>query len=178
LAAVNGRVESAIVADIAYRLTFWDNQEMTMTDSNNLYEIDLHHWALHNAALLRQGRLTEIDVEHLAEELEDMGANRKRAIVRHLMRLIQHLLKFQMQPQLRSKSWRLTIRNQRDDVKELLEESPSLIPMLRDPEQLRKIYTRAVREASIETGIDDSDFPPECPFSLEQILNPEFWPEE
>ena len=148
-----------------------------MSTANNLYEQDLHAWALHNATLLRQGHLAEVDAEHLAEELEDMGANKKRAIARHLMRLLQHLLKYKMQPQLRSKSWQLTIRNQREDLQELLEESPSLVHTLHDPGRLRRAYARAVSEASIETGIDESVFPRECPFTLEQALDPDFWPE-
>ena len=149
-----------------------------MNTANNLYEQDLYAWALRNATLLRQGHLAEVDADHLAEELEDMGANKKRAITRHLMRLLQHLLKYKMQPQLRSKSWQLTIRNQREDLQELLEESPSLVHTLHDPERLRRAYARAVSEASIETGIDESVFPRECPFTLEQALNPDFWPEE
>ena len=148
-----------------------------MSTANDLYEQDLHAWALQNATLLRQGHLAEVDAEHLAEELEDMGANKKRAIVRHLMRLLQHLLKYKMQPQLRSKSWQLTIRNQREDLQELLEESPSLVHMLHDPERWRRAYARAVSEASIETGMDESVFPRECPFTVEQALNPDFWPE-
>ncbi|MFO1430668.1 MAG: DUF29 domain-containing protein [Candidatus Competibacteraceae bacterium] len=148
-----------------------------MSTATDLYEQDPHAWALHNATLLRQGRLAEIDAEHLAEELEDMGANKKRAIARHLMRLLQHLLKYKMQPQLRSKSWQLTIRNQREDLRELLEESPSLVHTLHDPERLRRAYARAVSEASIETGIDESVFPHECPFTVEQALKPDFWPE-
>ena len=67
-----------------------------MSRATEMYDQDLHAWALHNAALIRQGRFTEMDAEHLAEELEDMGANKKRAISRHLMRLVQHLLKYKM----------------------------------------------------------------------------------
>ena len=148
-----------------------------MSTLQDIYDQDFYRWAVTNAALIQQGRLAEVDMEHIAEEIEDMGINKKRAVSRHLMRLFQHLLKYRMQPQLRSKSWQLTIKNQREDLKELLAESPSLINVLHDPQQIQRTYARAVREAAIETGIEEGLFPQDPPFTLEQALDEDFLPD-
>jgi hypothetical protein len=87
------------------------------------------------------------------------------------------LLKYQRQPHLRSRSWEMTIRNQRDVIHDLLQESPSLRTALNEPDKLAQAYIRAMREAVAETGLAPDGFPAGCPFTLEQMLDPEFWPE-
>jgi hypothetical protein len=83
--------------------------------------------------------------------------------------------KWQYQPVRRGNSWRLTIQNQRDDIQDLLEDSPSLKQEMRN--RLEKAYIRARRMASLEIGLVENVFPKECPFALdEMILNPDFWP--
>jgi uncharacterized Zn finger protein len=144
---------------------------------SQLYEQDFYAWAMKNAELLRQGRISEVDAMHLAEELEDMGKSNRRALLSRLQVLITHLLKYQRQPHLRSRSWEMTIRNQRDVIHDLLQESPSLRTVLNEPDKLVQAYIRAMREAVAETGLAPDTFPAGCPFTLEQMLDPEFWPE-
>jgi hypothetical protein len=139
------------------------------------YEQDFYAWAIHNAELLRQGRLSEIDVEHIAEELECMGRSEKRELMSRLGVLLAHLLKWVYQPYRRSRSWRATIKAQREDLKALLEESPSLKPELE--QKLNEAYRRAKIEAEKQTGINEDRFPEACPFSLEETLDNDFWPD-
>jgi hypothetical protein len=139
------------------------------------YEQDFYAWAIHNAELLRQGRLSEIDVEHIAEELECMGRSEKRELMRRLGVLLAHLLKWVYQPHRRSRSWRATIEGQREDLKALLEESPSLKPELE--QKLNEAYRRAKIEAEKQTGIHKNRFPETCPFSLKEALDNDFWPD-
>jgi hypothetical protein len=113
---------------------------------SQLYEQDFYAWAMKNAELLRQGWISEVDAMHLAEELEDMGKSNRRALLSRLQVLITHLLKYQRQPHLRSRSWEMTIRN-------LLQESPSLRTVLNEPDKLAQAYIRAMREAVAETGL-------------------------
>lgn len=94
--------------------------------SRTLYEQDFYAWANRNAQLIRAGKLSEIDVENIAEELEGMGRSEKRAFINRLAILLAHLLKWHFQPALRSRSWQYTIRAQRDQLYDLLEDSPSL----------------------------------------------------
>src|SRR5579872_5517180 len=90
------------------------------------YEKDFYAWAVHNARLLRAGKLSEIDVENIAEEIESMGKSEKRELISRLAILLSHLLKWKCQPERRSRSWKLTIKEQRFELIDLLAESPSL----------------------------------------------------
>ena len=73
------------------------------------YEEDFHAWTTQSAALIRQGRLSELDLEHIAEELESMGASERRELLNRLQILLMHLLKHQFQPERRGKSFRMFI---------------------------------------------------------------------
>ncbi|WP_420207965.1 DUF29 domain-containing protein [Candidatus Electronema sp. JC] len=139
------------------------------------YNQDFHAWLLHNAALLRERNFTAIDADNIAEELETMGRSEKRELISRLSVLIAHLLKWRHQPVRRSRSWRNTIATQRLDIKELLEDSPSLNHDIE--EQLEKAYSKAVLLAELETGIDRKLFPPSSPFSWQELLDEDFLPE-
>lgn len=138
------------------------------------YEKDFYAWTLHNAELMRQGKLSEIDVENIAEEIESMGRSDKRELVSRLAVLIMHLLKWQCQPKGHGSSWITTIKNQRIDITDLLDESPSLKHEL--DLKLSKAYEKAVINAADETKLSEKTFPTECPFSLEQCLDFNFFP--
>jgi hypothetical protein len=139
------------------------------------YATDYAGWAAHQAELLRAGRLEEIDLGHIADELEAIMGNEKRELTRRFRVLIAHLLKWRHQPEARSASWRGTIRYQRDDINDLLTDSPSLRPTV--PDKIAAAYPRAVALAADETGKPRSAFPPECPFTPSQLLDDEFWPD-
>ena len=142
------------------------------------YHQDFHAWAVQNAELIRQGRLGELDWDHIAEELESMGASERRELLNRLQILVMHLLKYQFQPERRGKSWKLTIIHQRTAIERLTQQSPSLKHLLENPEEIQDIYRKAVREAALETDLETSLFPLDCPYSLDEILDDDFWPEE
>lgn len=104
-----------------------------------------------------------------------MGASERRELINRLAVLMAHLLKWQFQSELRSNSWRNTIDVQRFDVKELLEENPSLVAALN--ERMAKAYLKSLLLAVRETGLSKQMFPPLCPFSAEQLLSEDYWPE-
>jgi Domain of unknown function DUF29 len=143
--------------------------------SNSLYDRDFYAWANEQAALLRAGRLTEADIENIAEEIDSIGRGEKRELINRLAVLLSHLLKWQFQPAFRGNSWRLTIEEQRNRVDDHLGDNPSLKSQL--DQALRTAYRSAANEASIETGFVRGTFPAECPYTYEQIMNPDFWPE-
>ncbi len=148
-----------------------------MPVAKKTYEQDFQAWALENAALLRQGRLADIDVLHIAEELESMGASERRELQSRMQVLLGHLLKYQYQPERRGKSWLLTIGHQRDAIDRLLKQSPSLRPLLDDVEEMADIYNKAVRDAVIETELDRHLFPVRCPYAIDQLLDGDFLPD-
>lgn len=137
-------------------------------------DTDYQAWLVQQAAHLRARRFAELDYEALAEELEDMGRSERRAVESHLKSLLLHLLKWSQQAQRRSGSWRDSIDSARDAIIDLLDDSPSLRPRL--PEFVERQYPRALRSAANQTGLVEADFPPHCPFTLEQILDHEFFP--
>ena len=139
------------------------------------YDEDLYEWAMHNARLLRQQRFTEIDYEHIAEELEDMGKSERRGLESHIKNVLLHLLKWRFQPALRGASWRQSIRNGRIAIDKIFRDSPSLQSRLADI--VTHEYPNARDDAVDETGMDQTCFPEHCPFSIERILNKEFWPD-
>jgi hypothetical protein len=139
------------------------------------YDSDFYSWALHNAELLREGRLSDLDIEHLAEEIEGMGKSEKRELMSWLSVLMAHLLKWKFQALRRSKSWKVTIKNQRMEINDLLEESPSLRSELEG--KFIHAYKKAVLIASEQTGIDEEIFPKDVPFTLQECLEDSYFPE-
>jgi len=137
------------------------------------YETDFYAWALHNACLLREGRWSEIDVRHLVEELEAMG-NQKQELGSRFIILIAQLLKWEYQPHQRSKSWKRSIDEQRLQINWLVQKKPSLKPGLLAA--ANDAYPQGVKLATKETKIPKTNFPTECPYSMEQMLNEDFYP--
>ncbi len=145
-----------------------------MSYITNSYEKDFYAWIVRNVQLLREGKLSEIDIKNIAEELESMGKSEQRELINHLIVLLAHLLKWQFQPDHRSNSWNGTIIEQRRRIKRLLKDSPSLKRLLN--EELGDSYQDAIPEASNETGISQTHFPSTCPYTIEQILDNHFYP--
>jgi len=133
---------------------------------DNLYDTDFHAWALLQARRVRAGEA--IDGQHIAEELEDLGKNTQQQLENRMAVLLAHLLKWEFQPDKRSRSWEGTIKEQRRRVEKLLRKNPSLKSEL--AETIADAYAIAVTFASVETGIVEEDFPAECPYTLQQML--------
>ena len=142
--------------------------------SANLYDRDFYAWANEQAGLLRAGKLTQADIEHIAEEIESMGKTEKRELVSRLTVLLLHLLKWQYQPGHRGASWQATIRVQRRDLARHMRDNPSLKAVV--PEAIVDAYGDAIIEAGAETGFPESTFPATSPWSFEQVMDEIFWP--
>ena len=131
-------------------------------------------WTVRNAVLLRSGRAGEADLEHIAEEIEDIGKRERRELLARLRTIVGHLLKWDVQPDRRSRSWELTIRVQRRDMAKVLAEMPRRDPFLE--ENLPEVYDDARVDAMAESQLPESEFPNTCPFPLESILDRDFLP--
>lgn len=142
----------------------------------SLYERDFYAWAMEQAALLRAGNLTAADIGHIAGEIESMGKTEKREMVSRLTVLLLHLLKWQYQPNLRGSKWQTTIIVQRLQLTDHLEDNPSL--RARSEETIPRAWRLALAEAVAETGLPLRTFPTVCPWSFEQIMNADFWPDD
>ncbi len=151
------------------------NSETAMPVSS-LYETDFYAWTQEQASLLHKHQWNQLDRLNLIEEIESLGKQQRQELRNRLSVLIGYLLKWQYQPQRRSRSWLATIRIQRLEVTELLEESPSLKQHLE--EALQKAYAKGVILAVEETNLPIRTFPVECPYSLTEILANSFYPGE
>jgi hypothetical protein len=143
-------------------------------NAHKKYEKDFYAWTIYNAQLLREGKLSEIDVENIAEEIESMGKSEKRELISRLAVLLAHLLKWEFQSERRSNSWKYTLKEQRLRLHDLLKESPSLKKSLE--ENLNHAYEHAIMIAVGETDLSEKIFPKKCPFSLQQAFDQDFFP--
>jgi ribosomal protein L29 len=139
------------------------------------YEEDFYAWTIEQARLLRSGELSSIDAANIAEEIESLGRSDRHQLESRLTVLLMHLLKWRIQSKLRSASWSGTIGEQRRRVAKLLKESPSLRPFV--SEAMPEAYSDAREAASNETGLPETEFPAERPFTPDEVLSREFLPE-
>jgi hypothetical protein len=144
----------------------------SFVNSQTLYEQDFYLWTKAIVQHLKENRFNDIDIPNLIEEIESMGKSEKRELKSRLIVLLIHLIKWQYQPEKRSESWRSTITEQRICIEALLEDSPSLQPLL--IEIFADCYEKARSKASEETGIELNFFPQESPFTLDETLNAYF----
>ena len=143
--------------------------------SKNLYDSDFYQWSQQQSYFFKSGQWNEFDIANLAEEIEDIGKSLKRELESRLKVLLVHLLKWKCQRELRGNSWLYSIEEQREQIEDHLEENPSLRHTL--PESFDRAFHYALIEAAKETSYTKSFFPENSPWSVEQMMNPEFWPE-
>ena len=143
-----------------------------------LYERDLYAWCEQQAVLLRASSgpsaNTHVDCGNVAEEIAALGRSQKDALRSHVTILDLHLINWRHQPDRRGASWANSIANARAEIVYALEDSPSLRPFL--GETFDRAYPIAVREAENETALPRGDFPANCPFTAQQLLDVEFLP--
>lgn len=141
-----------------------------------LYDCDFYAWTQEQAALLRSGQWDQLDIPNLVEEIETLGRQERRELVNRLGILVGHLLKWQFQPQQRSKSRIATIIEQRQEIQELIADNPSLKSYL--VEAIEKAYQKSVLLVVKETPLSLDHLPAQCPYTLDQVMDPDFYPEQ
>ena len=161
------RYETATYISIGHR------HAATMKSMPSLYESDYFRWTQCTAAALRAGRLDGVDLVEVAEEIEDLGRSERRSLQSALAQLFLHLLKWDFQPERRTRSWAASIKKQRNAVAGILRENPSLTRCLYDAEFMASAYEDGFLSAVVETNLDESTFPARCPYTLDQILSTE-----
>ncbi len=138
---------------------------------NTNYETDVVAWANEQAGLIRAGLLNQLDLRHIAEEIEDVGKSEQRELASRMAVLLAHLLKWEYQPSRRSKSWQFTLATQRKEVAYVLAEAPSLRSKFDDAKWLEILWAKAKTQAEAETGLDIDTFPETCPWQVSDVLS-------
>jgi predicted DNA-binding ribbon-helix-helix protein len=136
------------------------------------YERDFYSWLMEQARHLREGRFAALDRDNLAEEIESLGREQFNKLVSALRVAMLHMLKWDHQPSLRSRSWVLSIEEQRLEIADVLADNPGLKPRI--AEAVARAYRRARIEAAKETGLDETAFPATCPYSFDDIVSRAF----
>jgi len=139
------------------------------------YDDDFYAWAQAQAVALLDKHWDQVDIAHVAEEIEALGNEQRHAVESHLRILLAHLLKWKYQPRRRRRGWQASILHARAEITRRLERSPSLQPAW--AEMLAWAYPKASRLAATETGLPRATFPETCEWEQAQILDEEFWPE-
>lgn len=145
-----------------------------------LYDTDFVEWTARTVEMLQEGRLNEADLEHVAEEIQDLGASERSAVRSQLRRMLMHLVKQRIQPERDGASWRASTANAQLEIMDKIAISPSLRAFAK--ENLEQLYREAVGIALIETDLTeragDLNLDPTSPFSLDELLSSDpavFW---
>jgi hypothetical protein len=137
--------------------------------TQTLYDTDFAEWADRTAELLRARRFGDIDWESVVEEIETLGRSERAAVRSQLRRMLAHLIKQRIQPEGDGASWRSSVANARFEIRNDIQDSPSLRRHLED--NLQVIYRDAAEEALIQMNRQAADLPADCPWTVEQLLD-------
>ena len=138
------------------------------------YDDDLYAWSQDQAARLRAFRPAHVDWQNLAEEIESLGKNDRRSLQSDLKVVLLHLIKWRYQSEKRKSGWRSSVNEHRDRIERIIQDSPSLARL--PAESLASEYRKARLEAARDTRLPKGRIPETCPFSIEQVLDPDYWP--
>ncbi|MFD2182204.1 DUF29 domain-containing protein [Rhodoplanes azumiensis] len=141
-------------------------------DPRASYDRDLYTWALEQARLIRAGDFSAVDVENVAEEIESLGREQFSKLESAFRVLLMHMLKWDFQPERRSRSWALSITEKRLVLEDVLDDNPGLKPRI--PEAIARAYRKARVGAARETKRDVRQFPELCPYPLADITDRPF----
>lgn len=136
------------------------------------YASDFYSWSLDQARLLREGQWAQLDRENIAEEIESLAREQFNKLESAFRVLLMHILKWDHQPKRRSRSWVISIKDQRLAINHVLADNPGLQPRI--PEALERAYSRAILAAATETKLDEAVFSARLPYGFDDIMTREF----
>jgi len=145
-----------------------------LTNYQQLYETDDLQWLEETIALLKNRQFESLDLDNLIEELEDLGSEKRNAVVSLLDQVIRHLLLLEYwESEVTNNSihWQGEIYNFRLQLQDKM--TKTLYNYL--VYKLDTIYGRALKAVNIKTQ-KSVDFPEKCPYSLEELLDIDWLP--
>ncbi|GFE70145.1 DUF29 domain-containing protein [Chroococcus sp. FPU101] len=146
-------------------------------ETKQLYEQDYMLWIEATTNQLKSKDFDHLDLEHLIEEVESLGIEQRHKVDSYLRQLLLHLLIYQYWTQEKAycaREWRGEITNFRNELETLFESRTLYNYFL---EKIDLIYLKARRQAMIKTDLPTTTFPEKCPYTPEDIMNFNFFPE-
>lgn len=143
----------------------------------SLYETDYNLWVLDMVEKLKKQEFSGLDLANLIEEVEDLSRRDKKKLKSLLRLLFEHLLKltyWQSEIARNEGHWRGEIRNFRKQIKDELQDSPSLKNYVN--EVLNECYQDSREIVGDKTKLPLSSFPEHPIANLEQILDEDWLP--
>jgi hypothetical protein len=143
----------------------------------DLYEKDFALWAERQAALLRARRFDELDLQNLIEEVEDLSRRERDMVESYIETILEHLLKLALSRADRPRrGWLVTVDKQRARL------TRKLTTTLRNhlAAELPVLYAgvrRPVARQLDKDSVSPDALPAGCPYTLEQILDPDWYPD-
>ena len=131
------------------------------------YADDYAAWLQHQIDLMRAGRWAELDREHLIDEVEDLGKSEFNGFVSAIEVIIVHMLKWDHQPERRSRSWIASIVEHRRRTAQSLSDNPSY--KVRRNAAVARAFDVACARAAAETNLPLDAFPTENPYDWDAI---------
>ena len=145
--------------------------------AESAYDVDFHAWTSRQSVALQNGRFAELDLDNLAEEIRDLGGEVFGKLRSSFRVILVHMLKWDHQPERRSRSWAGSIDTHRIIIGDVIDNNPSLRP--RQDEAVAYAFRLARVRAAVEMKRDKDSLPAICPYSLDDILNRDFpWPQD
>lgn len=148
---------------------------------SGLYDSDFHSWTVEQAAKLR--RLADrrvnadLDLEHLAEEIEDLGKRDLRALLSEVALVIEHLLKLEHSPAVAPRAgWQHAVGVHRFAARQILTDSPGLRSQL--VARFGEVWAQGRRQAVLglaQDGVAAAQVPADCPYDLDAHLLAADW---
>jgi hypothetical protein len=132
------------------------------------YDKDFSKWADKQANLIKKGKFSELDIDNLVEEIEDLSKRERDKLISHLEKLLMHKLKVKYQPDMHTTSWDHSIKIHQHKAELTLFENPSLKPKLKNI--IKEAYFSARLEASNQTRLPANSFPDDCEWNLREIF--------
>ena len=146
-----------------------------MTNHPTAYETDVYAWMQEQAAFLDGKHWDALDLANLLEEVLSVGVSQYTAVSSAVYQILVHLLKWRYQPARQSRSWRVSLLEHRSRIPRRLRRAPSLAREI--PRMILEEYPAACRKASAQTDLPLATFPETCPWTVEQVLHEDFWPD-
>ncbi|PSB00753.1 DUF29 domain-containing protein [Merismopedia glauca] len=149
-------------------------QILTKNDLKNIYELDEHLWLQETIKILKENRLNDLDVDNLIEELEDLSKKDRNRVSNFLEQIVRHILLLQywtIEYERNQNHWRAEIQSFRTQLRKYL--TTNLHNHLTD--ELELIYQDGLEYVREKAGFS-VDFPQNCPYTLEQLLDKNWFP--